>query len=201
MDALDTKDTLARASEQQGTLPSTLAHSERLRRAVAILTSIVALFAATGGLMSIRCNTRAMIAKNEAIMAQETATDKWAFFQSRNVRQEVAELFLESAASPKKRSELQAKVNRFKLQADKSYGDAKAIEVQRDHWNIKSVQYIETSKTFSSSLAFLQVALIFLPLTLLVNSLVLFAMGNILGVSGAVLLALGYVEYFKILAV
>jgi hypothetical protein len=85
---------------------------------------------------------------------------------------------------------------RFKAEEDKLYSDAKQKEFERDRWNKKSTEYLDVSKTFASALAFFQVAIILVPLTLLVQSMILFSMGSLLGSAGLIYLVIAYFQYF-----
>jgi hypothetical protein len=55
---------------------------------LSLSTAIIAVFAAVGSLESGANESHALLAKNEAILAQSKATDQWAYFQAKALAQE-----------------------------------------------------------------------------------------------------------------
>ncbi len=188
MEPLDVKDSVEQATKAS--------RHKKLTRLVAVLTSIFAFLAAISGLMGARCTTRGIVAKNEAIYIQGIVTDTWAFFQSRNVRKELTDI-LEKIAP--KHVEKQDERERFKKERDELYAQAKAHELERDKWNLKSVEYLDVSKTFATAMTFLQVAVVLIPLNIILESMLLLFSGSFLGSIGIFYMVLSYTEYFKIL--
>jgi hypothetical protein len=188
MEPLEVKDSVEQAVKA--------ARHKKLTRMVAILTSIFAFMAAISGLMSARCSTRGIVAKNEAIFMQGLVTDTWAFFQSRNIRKELTDI-LEKVAP--KHVEKQDERERFKKERDDLFAKAKAYEVDRDQWNSKSVEYLDVSKTFASAMTFLQVAVVLIPLNIILESLILLFTGSLMGFVGITFMIISYKDYFHIL--
>ena len=179
---------------------------DRLIRVSTYLTSLIALLSAFAGIMSSRCTTRGLVAKNDAIFKQETATNAWAYFQSRNIRLEISELGeklvqtknIKSSPFHKGESTYDQRVKRLADERDKTYNDAKQIEKDRDELNERSALYLECSRLFASALVLLQVALVMTPLTMLLRQKNILAMALSVGAVGCVYLAIAYGTYFRI---
>lgn len=168
---------------------------KKLTRLIAVLTSIFAFLAAFNGLMSARCTTRGMVAKNDAIYFQGLVSDTWAYFQSRNIRSEITDV-LERVSSKKLEKDDR---QRFKRESDELYDKAKKYENERDMWNSKSSSYLDVSKTFATAMTFLQVAVVLVPLNLILESAFLLFSGSILGSIGFVYMLLAYKDYFNLI--
>lgn len=160
--------------------------SKRLTRLIAVFTSLYALLAACSSLMAARCTTRGLVAKNEAVYYQGLSTNEWAFFQSRNIRKELSEI-KNKIPDP-----------RFTGEADESFQKARDLESKRDHWNEVGKAYLDVTKTYGAALAFLQVAIILVPLTLIAETTIVFIFGNFLGCVGVGYLFLSFIEYLQI---
>lgn len=137
---------------------------------LSLLTALLALSAALSGVLLGRCNTRCLLAKNEAILAQGRAADSWAFYQSRNIRAEVLE-----------------------LRTDLVQGKA-----ARDRLNEKSNSYLGALRLFVTSLVLLQIALALSPVYLAVKrDLVLWAACAV-GGAGFIALVMAAARYLTL---
>ncbi len=158
---------------------------------IAVFTAVFAFAASFSGLMSNRCTTRGMIAKNEAVLAQAEISDQWAYYQSRNIRIEIAELV------GKQTPARLLKVEKMTRERDEISQRARVKEKERDSLNEKSTRYLELSKLFASALVLLQVAVLLVPLTLIVKKMPLLQFGCLIGVVGIGYLFFAYVRYFQ----
>ena len=169
----------------------------RLVNRISILTSILALSATFAGIMSTRCTIRGTIDKNDAIFAQAMAADQWSYYQSRNIRIEIAELF--DSLPQARKTGLKEKIDKLQAEKKEIFALASTHAKERDAWNEKSKQYLEVSKTFASALVLLQVAIVLVPLTLLVRKRLLLQTGTLVGSVGLCFLIVAYFQYFRVL--
>ena len=184
MEPLDIKDKMDAAPKEVIVL-------SKNARTIALFTALFALVASVANLMAARCTTRAIMQKNEAIILQSQVSDAWAYYQSKNIRSEITQVL----AGDKHKDRI------AELEKDKSdlMNKARELEALRDGHNRKSDAYSEVSKTFASAVTFLNSALILIPLTMLVDQLLLLYVGVSLGSVGSILLVVGYARFFPIL--
>ena len=118
------------------------------------------------------------------------ASDTYAFFQAKSIKQSIAEGQLEEAKDPKRRAELQAKIDRYESDPVKNEGKkelmakAKALEEQRDEAK-KHTPWL----TFAGT-AF-QLAIVLLSASILAVSMPMFWGSVVVGGIGAALLSQG----------
>jgi hypothetical protein len=187
--------------DTKGTLDQVLqfaAEEPRLTRAVTVFTSFFALLAAFSGLMGSRCTTRGIVAKNDAILAQNAVVDEWIYFQAKNIRSDIGELALALVKNPEAQKKNKDRLKSFGERKEQISSDAKAFQAERDNLNRRSAAYLDVSRYFASALILLQVALILTPLTLLVRKRQLLNVGSVIGLLGIGYLFVAIVQFFRV---
>ena len=118
------------------------------------------------------------------------ANDTWNFYQAKSIKQSIAEGQLEDAKDPKRRAELQAKIERYESDPAKGEGKkelmAKALKLEADR---------DEAKKHSPWLTFagtaLQLAIVLLSASILAVSMRMYYASIVVGVVGAILLSQG----------
>jgi hypothetical protein len=118
------------------------------------------------------------------------ANDTWNFYQAKSIKQSIAEGQLEDAKDPKRRAELQAKIERYESDPVKGEGKkelmAKALKLEADR---------DEAKKHSPWLTFagtaLQLAIVLLSASILAVSMRMYYASIAVGVVGAILLSQG----------
>jgi hypothetical protein len=93
---------------------------------LSLSTAIIAVFAAVGALQSGHYESHALLAKNEAILAQAKATDEWAWFQAKGMKAAMYEAQAEAAAGN------EAVVKRLEGQRDKYKHEQDELQKKAD---------------------------------------------------------------------
>ena len=118
------------------------------------------------------------------------ANDTWNFYQAKSIKQSIAEGQLEEAKDPKRRAELQAKIDRYESDPAKGEGKkelmakARALEEARDEAK-KHTPWL----TFAGT-AF-QLAIVLLSASILAVSMPMFWGSVVVGLVGSVLMSQG----------
>lgn len=118
------------------------------------------------------------------------ATDTYAFYQAKSIKQSIAEGQLEDARDPKRRAELQAKIERYESDSVKKEGKrellarAQAYEAARDEAARHSPWLTFASMTF-------QLAIVLLSASILAVNNTMYKVSEVVAVVGIVLLAQG----------
>jgi hypothetical protein len=118
------------------------------------------------------------------------ANDTWNFYQAKSIKQSIAEGQLEETKDPKRRAELQAKIERYESDPAKGEGKkelmakARALEEQRDNAK-KHTPWL----TFAGT-AF-QLAIVLLSASILAVSMPMFYGSIVVGLIGSILMSQG----------
>jgi hypothetical protein len=183
----------------EGLIRGTLSR-QQLNLAVTIATSFFALCAALSGLMATRSSGRALLHKNDAILAQAELTNQWNFYQSRNIRAEIGALASQFPKKPATLKELASRVGELREERDRIYVDARELERKRDAENTLSSGFAIAFRGFSSALILLQVALVLIPMTMFVERRTPLFVGTALGASGIAIFVEALAQYLALAA-
>ena len=100
---------------------------------VTLTIAIMAVLAAVGGTLETTEGDKTIVAKNEAVLQQNQATDAWSFFQAKSIKKNLYALAADQNG-PKSADYAKVAAQNGADQADISK-KAKAFEEARDHWS------------------------------------------------------------------
>ncbi len=173
----------------------------RFGRRVALLTAIFAVILAIAALGGNH-------AMKEMLLAQQQASDQWAFYQAKVIREHQyrgqklrleADLLERGAAiKPEARAKLEALLKKFD-EEEKRYNtekkdvekDAKKLEHVRDVYQVRDPYFLLAE-------ALLQIAIVMSSVSILARSRLIFGFSLVLAVAGTVLTANGYLLLFRL---
>lgn len=118
------------------------------------------------------------------------ANDTWSFYQAKSIKQSIAELSLDNTKDPKKRAELQAKIDRYETDPKTGEGKkelmakARALEAERD-------QIKKTSPWLTFAGSGFQISIVLLSASILAVSMSLFWASVVVGALASVLMSQG----------
>jgi len=175
--------------------------SKSFTRKVALTTAIYAVLLA---ITSLGGN----YATKEMMLSQQQASDQWAFYQSKNIREIVyrsnslrleAELFERGASmKPEARkryesilSDMQTEQSRYQEEKDDIAKEAKALETDRDKFRAKD-PYFDFAEVL------LQISIVLASISILAVSPPIFVTSIVSASAGTVLMLNGYVSAFKL---
>ena len=170
-------------------------------RAVALITALYAVvlaIAALGGNHAMK----------EMILDQQKASDQWAFYQAKVIREhQYRGLKLRAEADllergdgmkPPAREKLEALMKKFdeeekRYNAEKSdiEKEAKKLERERDHYQTRDPYFLIAE-------AMLQIAIVMASVSILARSRPIFSFSLVLAIAGVVLTANGYLFFFEL---
>ncbi len=124
---------------------------------VALISGLLATFAAVVGLFETQATSKTMLAKNEAILLQSKASDQWNFYQAKSIKGHIYEV--NSKLFPAKAEEFGNEVKKYG--ADKAEIKAKAEEIEKkvEEKNVESEHFYEQHHKFSFAETFLHIAI------------------------------------------
>jgi hypothetical protein len=118
------------------------------------------------------------------------ANDTWSFYQAKSIKQSIAELSLENTRDPKRKAELQAKIDRYESDPKSGEGKrelmakARALEAERD-------QIKKTSPWLTFAGSAFQIAIVLLSASILAVAPALYTASIVVGVLAALLMSQG----------
>ncbi len=122
------------------------------------------------------------------------ANDTWNFYQAKSIKQSIAEGQLEATADPKRREQLQAKIDRYESEPDKGEGKkelmAKAlkIEAERDEAKKHSPWLTFAAMAFQLAIVLLSASILAVDKRMFWGSIGVSIFGSLLSAQGVWLL-------------
>ena len=160
----------------------------RLAVATAVIATIGALFAYMGGLTQ----ANAGLYKNEAAIKKTDAADKWAFYQAKTNRQNIAELAVELVPEARK-DYYRSEAARYKTEKGEALKEAEKLEQESKEWDERSEHEIHEHHRWQQATTALSIAIAMAAIALLTRSrrlqygvYGLTAIGVLLGVLAAI---------------
>ena len=170
-------------------------------RSVALVTAIFAVILAIAALGGNH-------AMKEMLLAQQQASDQWAFYQAKVIREHQyrgqklrleADLVERGAAmKPAARQKLEALLKKFDEEEKRYNAEKKDIEKEAKKLEHERDVYQTRDPYFLLAEALLQIAIVMSSVSILARSRLIFGFSLVLAVAGAVLTANGYLLLFRL---
>ena len=123
------------------------------------------------------------------------ATDTYAFYQSKSIKQSIAEGQLEETRDPQRRAELEAKIARYESDPAKGEGKRELLQKARAYEAARDEATRHTPWLTFASLAF-QLAIVLLSASILSVNNTMYRISEVVAVVGTVLLSQGIWLWF-----
>ncbi len=165
-------------------------------RWIALTTAILAVFAAISALQAGKLANESLLEKNTAILFQAQASDKWAEFQAKSIKGNLAvqtsELLENFHGSEKKVKEWTEKSKRYSEEKGELQDKAKELEAERDEKNEESASLLEHHEVFAICVTFLQVAIALSAIAALTKQKIVWYLSLLVGIAGIGYFATGF---------
>lgn len=164
-------------------------------RIIALSTALLAALAAISSLQAGATVNEALVLKTESTQLQSQASDQWAYYQAKGVKEAVARAAANSwmAAGKVPPAALLSSAEAYaSQQADISVA-AKKLEAQRDARSVKADHLLQRHHGFADAVALFQVAIALGAITALTRSRPVFAGSIALGVAGLAFFVMQYI--------
>jgi len=158
-----------------------------LLRTIALSTAILAALAAVASLEAGGTANEALALKTEATRLQAEASDKWAYYQAKNLKQAVNEVSrtVYAALDKPPPDELAKAQEKYAEDQRKASEEAKELEKQRDEKGHEADHLMHHHHFFAQSVALLQVAIALGAVAALTHKRVVWVGSVVLGLVGA----------------
>jgi hypothetical protein len=157
---------------------------------VSVTMAILAVLVAVVSLLGHRAHT-------EEVVLQSKASDQWAFYQAKNIRRHVDELFVDmtsvqpasdAAALAKLREKYSTEASRYKDDQNDLQNEARKLEDE-------VVTEMKRADRFDLAEVFLEIGLVITSITLLSGRRLFWSLGIVLGIVGIVLAGTAFVAH------
>ncbi|MBC5809726.1 MAG: DUF4337 domain-containing protein [Candidatus Eremiobacteraeota bacterium] len=163
-------------------------------RSIIITAALLAVFAAVASLLANQRTTAALQSKNDAILAQARASDSWAFYQARSIKQHIDEASLVAAATLTKEQRKALGDVAAHEKAAKGPLQKAALKYEEDEKRLEeqSEKYVRSHETLDMSVTCFEVAIAMISIAALTRSRALLFVSLAAAAGGLVFLVLGY---------
>lgn len=170
--------------------------SAKGQRFTSVAIAIIAVLAALGTLFAHHRSILALSVKNEAILTQSQASDKYTKSEAKLVRSQVAQalLYAEVPRTDSARKLLQQIVQTEKQSSDDFGRRAKELEVRSGEFDKQSENILTSYETLEIATTFFEVAIVLVSISTLVRTGAFLTVGCTLSGVGIVLLIFGYFQ-------
>lgn len=166
--------------------------SETWLRGVALTTALMAVLAAIGALQASFHADEALLASNNAILAQAKATDMWSEFQADGLKDILRQIQATQATDPQAAAAFRAESKRRSDLAGEELNQAQELEKQREESRKDSAKASSVHERFAWSVASLQVGIGLASVSALTRRRSIWFLGGGFGGLGAGLLGWGF---------
>lgn len=162
-----------------------------LLRIVALTTAVLAAFAAVASLQAGATVNEALLLKTEATQLQSRASDQWAYYQAKGVKEAVSRASAVSyvAAGKIPPASLDSTAARYAAQQAQIATAAQKLEHERDARSVEADHLLHRHHGFANAVALFQVAIALGAVTALTRARSIFVGSLVLGAAGIVLFA------------
>ncbi len=130
-----------------------------LAQYVAIFTAILATIGAIVGYQGGHTQNEALLFKNEAVLQKAAASDQWAFYQAKGIKQNLAELGEKTATTPELKKKYADEAARYKGEKDAIQKEAKHLDELSTEAEKKSAAAMHPHEKLAVSMTFIQIAI------------------------------------------
>jgi hypothetical protein len=159
---------------------------------LSLSTAIIAVFAAVGSLESGANESHALLAKNEAILAQSKATDQWAYFQAKGTKAAIFEAQAVGAPTPELAAKMNERREQYKKEQDDIQKEAQKLEDEVKTHDAEGEEYFHHHHRFALAVTVFQVSIALSAIAALTKRKPLWYVSMVVGAAGAVYFAKGF---------
>lgn len=174
------------------------ARSERTGNpTVAITAALLAVLAALATMFAHSRSTTGLVEKNEAILSQSAASNKWNYFEAKSIKEHVYQALLDAkAGDPASRASLGRTVEREKREAAVPFAQAQAFESQTEKHQMHAELALKAYETFEIAVTLFEVSIVFVSISALAGSRALIWIAGVSSLAGLYFLILGFAQHF-----
>jgi hypothetical protein len=198
-EGLETQDLKERLEEAEEELEKEREEVERVRGpswtlALSLSTAIIAVFAAVASLQSGAHANAAILSKNEAVLSQARASDQWAYYQAKGIKQAIYTSQSEAIgdARPEEAKKFHAEAEKYRQEQSEIEKRARELEATVVEANKKADESLERHHQFAISVTIFQVAIALAAIAALTRRRVMWFVSLAIGIAGLLFFVRGF---------
>jgi hypothetical protein len=168
-------------------------HGVALSQQVAIFTAILATLGAIVSYLGGHTQNEALYYKNEAVYFRTQASDQWAYYQAKGIKEEIASSELAGATDPKRIEQLKADLKRYGDEKADAAQKAKGLEQQSDEANHHAEHALHPHEKLALAVTLIQIAISAASITALTRKKWLFGLAGVAAAGGILVWILAFV--------
>jgi len=169
------------------------AHKPGLGQQVAIFSAVLATVGAVVSFLGGHTQNEALLYKNHAVLKKAEASDQWAFYQAKSMKQNIAELAATVTNDPAKVDFYRKEAARYATEKKEIEVKAKALDKESEDSNTRSDHALHPHEKLAVSMTLLQIAIALASITVLTQKRWLLAGAGLAALAGA---ATGVIAWF-----
>lgn len=150
----------------------------QLGQAVAIFTAVVATLAAVCSYFGGHTQNQALYYKNDAVLNRAQASDQWAYYQAKSIKQAVMQERLDNAHDATVATELRAKIGKYDAEMNEIRAKAEALDRQAEASNEEAEHALHPHEKLALAITLFQIAISAASITALTRRPWLFALAG-----------------------
>jgi hypothetical protein len=124
---------------------------------VALISGLLAAFAAVVGLFETQATSKTILTKNEAILMQSKASDQWNFYQAKSIKGHIYEV--NAKLYPKQAEEFTKEVKKYGVDKAEIKNKAEEFEKKVEEKNVESEHFFHLHHLYSFAETFLHISI------------------------------------------
>jgi len=162
-------------------------------RYLSLSTAMIAVFAAVASLYSGASSNEAILEKSDAMLSQSQASNQWAYYQAKSVKQKLSadEAEIVKDSRPELNARFAADARRYDAEAKQIEESARKFEERVKESNARSEQLMERHHRFAIAVTLLQIAIALSAIAALTRRRSLWFLGMAVSVGGLVVFGVG----------
>lgn len=161
------------------------AHSGHgLSQQIAIFTAIMATLGAVISYQSGHTQNEALYYKNDAVLNRTLASDQWAYYQAKSIKQHIAETAAAESADPQHVTAFKAEAQRYGEEKDALKAKAEGYEQAAEAANAHAERALHPHERLAFAMTLIQIAISAASITALTRRRWLFALAGLSAAAG-----------------
>lgn len=169
-------------------------HGGKLAQWVAIISALLACFAAIISYQSTSTENEAIILKNEAIIKTTQASDAWAFYQTKKTKAHLMEIAIALSSNAHNTAHFQQELIRYNNDTVTAYNQAQNLSLSAETTDKLANQLLKPHERLAQAMTLLQIAISLASITALTRKRWLLGVSLAAAFAGSILATLGWLS-------
>ncbi|MDP9017105.1 MAG: DUF4337 domain-containing protein [Candidatus Eremiobacteraeota bacterium] len=163
---------------------------------VAIAAALLAVLAALSTMFAHSRSTTGLVEKNEAILAQARASDKYNYYEAKQIKFHLYNALLDAGLGDQAaRARMLAKATSEQTKSKPILKQAQTLEAQAEERQLHSESALHAYETFEIAVTLFEVSIVFVSISALAGSSALIVIAGVSSSIGIVFLILGFLRH------